>query len=88
MEVEDSLDLLLTEFEQSLHNLTRDIYKVQADNGKIGKLCDQIGTLEDSHDLRAKINALVDVNKESIKSIGDRLQHLSSKIDTLPVTNI
>jgi len=84
--IEDSLDLLLAEFDQTLHQLTREIFRISSDNGKITKLSDKLDSQEDSHDLRAKLNAMIETNKENVSKVSGKLQEMASKSDNLPVT--
>lgn len=84
-DVEITLDLILAEFDQSVHEASRQITRISADNRRISGLCDQLGGIHDSHDLRARLNATIEVNKQNVGKLNETLQSLSQRMDFLPV---
>lgn len=76
---------MLAEFDQSIHEASRQITRISVDNRRIAGLCDQLGSIHDSHDLRARLNATIEVNKQNVGKVNDALQILSQKMDFLPV---
>lgn len=84
-EIEGSLDLILAEFDQKLVEVNRDIKKIRYENEKIKKAINQVGGKEDSHDIRAGINAQLEVTKKTITLTSDNLQFLLQKSTNIPV---
>lgn len=84
-DVEDSLDLQLAEFERDLHDFKRDIYKISLNISHIEKLTSQLDTTEDSHELRVKLNAIIESSKDLIKDLTERLHSTIPRQSSIPV---
>lgn len=84
-EVENSLDLQIVEFEQAMHDLRRDIYRISSNIGQISRLCGQLGGPEDSHDLRSRLNATMEITKNAIKALNDKIQAIIPRCSSIPV---
>lgn len=87
-EVENSLDLQLIEFDREMHDFQRDLFKISSGVNQISRFAQQLGQKEDSHDLRAKLNANIEITKDNIQRLNDKLQTIIPKRSSIPVNKL
>jgi predicted nucleic acid-binding Zn-ribbon protein len=82
------LDLQLIEFDREMHDFQRDLFKISSGVNQISRFTQQLGQKEDSHDLRAKLNANIEITKDNIQHLNDKLQAIIPKRSSIPVIKL
>lgn len=84
-DIEDSLDLILAEFDRDLQQLNKEKFKISSGINQISKLEINLGEARESHDVQTKLNDQIETTKELIHKASDRLHMLVKKSSILSV---